>query len=276
MFRAVLVSVLAVTAGSLLAAEPARRARGGAEARQVELFSAIDAGELEVRFIPKNAQSANVMIRNKTDQPLTVRLPEAFAGVPVLAQPAGGAAGAANLGGAGGGGGGGGQGVGGGFGGGGMGGGGFGGMGGGGFFNVAPDKVGKVEVACICLEHGKEDPNPRMKYEIKPIGSFTQDERVIEVCKMLGRGEIPQNAAQAATWHLTDGLTWEALASKNRVELRTVNYFERFFNPRELALAAQIVREASRRTEGSGEQRTSEPYSSEQYSNRSSLPYAGR
>jgi hypothetical protein len=235
------------------------------EARQVELFEAMKTGDIEVSFIPHDSQRANVLIKNKTDKPLTIRLPETFAGVPVLAQigDAGGmpggaiGGGGAGMGGRGGGGnlgmGGGAQGMGGGFGGGlggfgggmgGMGGGGFGGFGGG-MMSVAPEKVGRLTVTTVCLEHGKDEPTPRMKYTIKPIEALSKDPRVIELCRMVGAGEIPQNAAQAAAWHLANGLSWQELAAKDRIRtrLQTVKYF----SPQELNAALQIVGVATQR-----------------------------
>ncbi|MCH5375443.1 MAG: hypothetical protein JJ992_15845, partial [Planctomycetes bacterium] len=142
------------------------------------------------------------------------------------------------------------QGMGGGMGGMGMGGGGMGGMGMGGMFNVAPGKVGKIKVATVCLEHGKPDPNPRVAYEIRPIDSFTENAKVAEVCKMLGRGEVTQNIAQAAAWHLTDGLSWQELAFKDRVKLSN-GYTEKYFAPQEIAMAMRVVGEAERRAEKS-------------------------
>ena len=234
-------------------------------ARQVEFFAAIEAGELEVTFIPADATVANVLIKNKTDRPLSIKLPETFAGVPVLAQFGG----MGGMGGMGGGGMGGmGQGMGGGMGGmGGMGGGGMGGMGGmggggGGFFSVPPAKTSKIKVPCVCLEHGKPDPTPRMSYRIIPLEKFNANPQVAEICRMLGRGEVPQNAAQAATWRLTDGLSWQELANKNRVELRSVGYAERFFRPQELMLAVRIQEEAARRARERSEAAQQTPVSS--------------
>jgi citrate synthase len=86
-----------------------------------------------------------------------------------------------------------------------------------------------------------------MKYTIVPIETLTKDPNVIEVCKMLGYGEIPQNAAQAAAWNLANGMSWQELAVKNRVELKTIGYAERFFAPQELFLASRIVGEATQR-----------------------------
>ena len=63
-------------------------AEDAATAKSVELFAAMQAKEIDVKFIPKDDHEARVIIKNNTKQPLTVRLPEAFAGVPVLAQRA--------------------------------------------------------------------------------------------------------------------------------------------------------------------------------------------
>jgi hypothetical protein len=152
------------------------------------------------------------------------------------------------FGGAGGGGfgGGGGQGFGGGFGGMGMMGG-FGGMGG--FMNVEPEMTRKVKVKGVCLEHGKEDPSPRMKYAIKPIETFTDKSDVHEVCKMLARGEITQNVAQAAAWHLMDDMSWNELAAKDRVVSKLRNYREKWFSRQEITLADRVVRAAQDRAE---------------------------
>jgi len=75
---------------------------------------------------------------------------------------------------------------------------------------------------------------------LKSIDSITKDSNVIEICKMLGSKKIDQQSAQAAVWHLTDGLTWRDLAQK--VKIRHLNGTqEMFFNGRELARAQRIV-----------------------------------
>jgi hypothetical protein len=121
----------------------------------------------------------------------------------------------------------------------------MGGMGGG-MFDVGPDRVGKIKVATVCLEHGKDDPNPRVAYELKPLEEFTDKAEVIEVCKMLGRGQLDQSTAQAAAWHLTDGLTWAQLAQKVRVK-HLDGRVEMYFNGRQLNLAMQTVQVAHHR-----------------------------
>jgi hypothetical protein len=202
--------------------------------RSVELFAGIKSGDIEVKFIPKDDTEARVLITNKTKQPLHVSLPDAFAGVPVLAQlgGAGGRGGGANnmMGGMN-------QGMGGGMGGmgGGMGGGGMGGMGGGmfsvpdendakptpitgtGFINVPAEKTSQFKVAAVCLEHGKRNPSAKVPYEIVPIDRFTTKPGVAEMLTQFGNGKFDQRATQAAAWHLNNGMSWEQLAAK-RIE----------------------------------------------------------
>ncbi len=246
----------------LLAAGPSRKAartNRAQPAETVEMFQAMKDGKIDVKLIAKDSKQANILIENKTDKPLSVQLPDAFAGVQVLAQIGGGGLGGGGFGGGGGGlgggglGSGGGQGVGGGFGGGGGGlgggGGGFGGGGGGfgggglggggGFLNVRPEQVGKLRVTTVCLEHGKAEPRARMKYEIKPIAEFTDDEEVHELCRLLGSRLIDQRSAQAAAWHLSNNMTWRQLASK---QIRFANGMTRpYFRRAEIHRAMQAV-----------------------------------
>lgn len=106
-------------------------------------------------------------------------------------------------------------------------------------FRVEPDKSRKLKVPCVCLEHGKPDPNPRMKYQIVPIEQVNADPRVAKLCELLGEGKIAQNTAQAAAWHLANGVSWEELARMNRVESKYTGNI-RFFNPMELRHAFQL------------------------------------
>jgi len=224
----------------------------------VDMFSAIDNGQIGVKLIPKDSTQARVLIENKTDKPLNVKLPDAFAGVPVLAQRGGGmggmGGGGMGGGGRGGGGGGGGQNqsMGGGMGGGGMG-------GGGGMFNIAPEKVGQFRVPVVCLEHGKGEPRAAVPYEIRPIESFTDKVGVRELCAMLGSGQISQRAAQAAAWHLSDDMSWEQLAAKR---LRYANgasqpYFTRQEIQAGMQIAGAAVRTAEKRKQEQSSQSTS-------------------
>jgi len=75
-------------------------------ADSVDVFDAIKAGDIEVRLIPKDSTGGMVLVKNKSKKPLTIKMPEAFAGVPVAAQFCGGGMGGMGGGGMGGGGGG--------------------------------------------------------------------------------------------------------------------------------------------------------------------------
>ncbi|HLA84267.1 MAG TPA: hypothetical protein VJL29_05705 [Thermoguttaceae bacterium] len=239
---AVVVVLLATVA---VGAERQRKLKAGLynpKDATVEMFSAIDAGDIEVKLIPKDSTETRVLITNKTDRPLNVKLPDAFAGVPVLAQIGGLAGG--GVGGGGGrrgqGGGGGSQGFGGGMGG--MGMGGMGGMGMGGMMNVKPEKVGNLKAPTVCLEHGKHDPRPEVAYAIKPIDQFTDKGEIRELCTMLGQGRLNQRAAQAAAWHFSDGMSWQELAAK---QLRFANGTSQpYFSPAEIQAAMQIASSA--------------------------------
>ena len=225
--RAVTLSAMTalVLSPALLSAAKVRRSTRSKKAPQVhaqvvDFFAGRNAGKIEVQFIPKNARQATVKIKNKTDKPISIKLPEAFAAVPtaVLAQIGG------------------------------MGG------GGGGMFNLEPSRERKIKVETLCLEEGKKDPTPRMKYTMIPIERFTKQQDVIELCKMVGNGQVPRNSAQAAAWHLTDKLSWWELANKDRIRLSN-GYFRRYFSPREIGYAIRIANEAVRR--GQQSQRSS-------------------
>lgn len=173
-------------------------------ANAIDLFVGMESGEIEAKIIPKDATKGTILIENKSTKPVTIKLPEAFAAVPVLAQfgcPGGGGGCP---------GGGGNQGMGGGM----MGGGGMGMMGGGGMFNIGPERVVKIKVVTVCLEHGKKDPSPHVAYQLVKLDSFAKTPAACEVVKMLACGELDQHSAQAAVWHLENGLSWEELAGK--------------------------------------------------------------
>lgn len=227
-----------------MAASPASKSVSKRPATSVGLFEGMESGDLEVKVIPKDSKEGTITIRNKSGKPLTIKLPEAFAGVPVLAQ---GLLGGGNVGGGnnnnnGGGN----QGFGGGM----MGMGGMGGMMGGGMFNVEPEKVGKIKVVLVCLDHGKKDPSPHVPYDLVPIESYAKNDQVIEVVKMLSRREIDQHSAQAAAWHLQNGLTWEQLVKK--IGVKHLNgSVEPYFTPLQLERAMAATKVAEQRAEKS-------------------------
>ncbi len=237
----------------------------------VEMFAAMETGDVEVTIKARSAIDSNILVKNNTDRPLSVQMPKTFSAVPVMRQFGGGGFGGGGRGGGLGGGGlgggglgGGGQGIGGGFGGGG-GGGGFGGGGlgggrggGGGAFNIPPGKVGKVAVKTVCLEHGKKDPKSHIDYKIQPLSILKDDPKIAEMMTMLANDEIAQPVAQAAAWNVTDNKSWQELSVMNRVESMN-GYFERFFTRNQLLFAQQVVSLATQRAiETAGENAESE------------------
>jgi hypothetical protein len=261
----VIASLVLCLAMPAYAKPTAKAAKVAPAADAVDMFDAMKAGDIEVKVIPKDSTTGNVLIKNKSNKPVTIKLPEAFVGVPVQAQFGGMGMGGMGMGGMGGmgmggmggmgmggmggmqgfGGGMGGMGMGGGMGGMGMGGG-MGGMGMGGMFKVEPEKVGKLKMTIMCLEHGKKDPSPRVAYELRPVESFTSDPKVVELVKMLGRGEIDQRSAQAAAWHLANGMSWDELA--NKIGAKHLNgSTEPYFTASQLQLGMQYAMEAERR-----------------------------
>ena len=87
-------------------------------------------------------------------------------------------------------------------------------------------------------------PVPRIPYEIRPLESATSNPEVVEVCRMLGTGQLNQRAAQAATWHLNNGMSWEQLAAKqyHYADSRTSPYF----SAAEIQAGMQIAAAAAR------------------------------
>jgi hypothetical protein len=61
-----------------------------ASAERVELFQGIDNGKLATKFVPKDSSGGFILVTNRTSEPLTVELPNAFVAVQVLKQVGGG------------------------------------------------------------------------------------------------------------------------------------------------------------------------------------------
>ena len=212
------------------------------DAEEVELFSAIDAGKVDVKVIAKNAQESKLIVTNKTKDHLAVNLPSSFALVPVLAQPSFGSGGS-----------------------------GMGGMGsgssstrstgssgsqssGGGFgrsqsggsrmLNLLPDQKLQDMVKTVCLEHGKKNPSPRVAYSIRPIDEVTDNKAVHLLCEKVGCDEVDQKSAQAAVWYLNNKLSWEELAAEHHVNATRQTVF--FFTGEEIQegmrLAGKTIR----------------------------------
>ncbi len=244
------VTLLAQAKDFTAAATAADQANKPEISLPLDLFDAIDQGKVDAKFVARSAAKGRLVLTNKTDQPVNVQLPEAFAGVPVLRQFGGGGGGGLGGGGGGGfgggGGGGGGQAVGGGGGGGGLGGG---GAGGGGAFNIAPERIERIDVPLVCLEHGLRDPSSSKPYEIRPIEDVVTSPALIEIVKAFGNGQLPRGATQAAAWHINSGVSWNELAAKLTGTVRSINRGP-YFSRQEIQAAMTIVQRAETMTAG--------------------------
>ena len=87
-----------------------------------------------------------------------------------------------------------------------------------------------------------------MDYTIKPISAVSTDPKIYELCRMLANDEVTQLIAQAAAWNIANGISWEELLTKNRVELMD-GYFERYFTPSQLQMAFKVVEVSAERAE---------------------------
>ena len=191
-------------------------------AETVDLFAAIDAGQIKVLFVPHDSQSARISITNNSDQRLAVRMPDTFAALPtsvrlpadaspLLAQMGNpgfgnGASSGANAGNrpqA------------------------LGVLPGGNngpanqqqpmpgmpnFWNVAAGNTIRRNVACVCLEHGQIDPRAGMKYTLAPSNSSRPTRRCMPCSPSLIVVAQVSAFMQAAAWSQSSKMSWDELA----------------------------------------------------------------
>jgi hypothetical protein len=188
------------------------------DALTVALFDAIESSQIDARLVHRDEKSGNLFIENLTGTTLNIKLPNAFVGVHVLNQAGfdfsqltqngqGTQSGSGNSGGQ----------V--------TGGGAAGnnqnatGLTGGPIFSIPPDRIIRVPVKSVCLEHGKQSPLPRMEYRVAPVEAFSSDPVLREVLTLVARGEIRQQVGQAIAWHLANGKSWKQLAQLRTPQL---------------------------------------------------------
>jgi hypothetical protein len=81
-----------------------------------------------------------------------------------------------------------------------------------------------------------------VKYEMRPIESYTTKPGVQELCTMLGNGQISQKVAQAAAWYLNNDVSWETLASKRNTHINGTS--EPVYSQQELQMAMRLATQA--------------------------------
>ncbi len=252
MFRAIVLASLSCICGTL---------RSEDVTSAIDLFDAVDAGTVRIKFIATDETRANVLVENVTDQVIVIELPHVLAAVPVLGQFGQGL----------------GQGLGQGFGQGngqgngqnaGQNGGGGGsqpvggnvnagqgqgqgqGLGqapgfGAGFMRVPPKKQLKLVASTVCLDHGKAEPNPRIAYRMIRLSEFTDNPYIAKLCSEIGSSPLSQKTAQAIAWHETNGMSWDELAKVNSVESKYLGNVS-YFRARDIELAKQWIETASK------------------------------
>ena len=229
------------------------------EIKTVDFFDAKNQGLIEVALVARDSLNAQMQVTNLTDEPLIVNKPFAFGAVPVLAQyqytsqqydtasrilqneakdritsqvfpfpNSNGSGGGRNQGGGGGT-----QAMGGGM-------GGRGGMGGGGgMFNIPPKKTVRENIKTVCLEHGKKEPNSRIKFDVKPISEVVEKPEIAILCANIGTGQLNQDVGQAAVWHLNSNMSWQQLAAKTRTQQGQPD--RPYFTPQQMMVAQNAV-----------------------------------
>ena len=239
--------------------KPIKNPKFDPSAKQVDLFDAVDAGQVTVRLIPRNAMGGNVLIENKTDKPLTVRIPEAVVGISIHSQFGNfGAAGNLGLGN---------QGL------------GIAGLGNGqngpqkigggigpalgngqvfgngqgngpavgqGFFSIPAEMVVSLNFNSVCLEHGKPEPGPNSKYTLAPVSKISRDPVLYQLLAVVGSGKVDTKAAQAAAWHQANKMSFQQLAEKMNTPLGALTQTPDFSRSQILA-AEQLVADAKKR-----------------------------
>lgn len=237
----VLAAVIGIGAATQLSADEPVSVDAADLPGIVEMFDGMETGEVEARLVMRNAMKGHLILKNVSDEPLNIAVPEAFGAKHVLGQFDGGGGG---FGGQGGGQGGGAQAGGGGIGGAGGGLGGAGG-GGGGFFSIAPQKMKSIPYNSVCLEHGKTEPMSKMHYVPVPLEEVAETPEEEQLLIGIARSPQSTKAMQAAAWHIFNDMSWQELAAKE------VNHANRpnspYFTRGELMMAQQIVGESQRR-----------------------------
>jgi hypothetical protein len=117
---------------------------------------------------------------------------------------------------------------------------------------VMPGKMRTIRVPTVCLQHGRPEPSPRVAYRLVALESQSKDPKLAVVLEALGRGEIPQKVAQAAAWHLANGLTWERLAAE-KIDHAGGDPDEPVFAAWELQAAFRVVEVATQQAAAKGQ-----------------------
>jgi hypothetical protein len=189
----------------------------------IDLFEAQKANNISIQYIANNEKHGQLIIENKTDKPLSIKLPQSFGLIPVLAQVGfnnggiqpfnnGRNAGFNNggiqqnsfqqLGG---------------------------GFGNNAFANIKPHGKSVIKTNTICLDYGLRTPNTRSKYTLVKLDEISNDSRLDYAIEKFSNNDITQQTAQVLGWHINSGLSWKDLYNTN------------LFTREEILLASTVI-----------------------------------
>jgi hypothetical protein len=86
-----------------------------------------------------------------------------------------------------------------------------------------------------------------MNYTIIRVEDYTEDKKLQELVRLVGSGQLDPAAAQAAAWHLDDGMSWAELAAKTYPLFGGAE--APFFTQAQLLSAQEVVAAAEIRAE---------------------------
>ena len=96
---------------------------------------------------------------------------------------------------------------------------------------VSPGQTIEVPVPSVCLNFGLPTPTAKNVFDLKDVESYSPDARVRRALKSLATLGTSQTVAQAAMWHVCNGMSYDQLARQDVVS----------FNAHELAQAARFI-----------------------------------
>lgn len=80
-----------------------------------------------------------------------------------------------------------------------------------GFFSIPPGKTVQLQLQSVCLNYGRPDPTPAMKYKLVRLEDQVSAPALQELLAGINE-RSDRDAVQAAAWHLANGLSWEQIA----------------------------------------------------------------
>lgn len=203
------------------------------EAVGEELFQAITDGKVEARVVVRDQFHARVFLKNVTQSPVSVKLPDVLAARPILAQnffnpganpgqgfgpPASSSTQGAS------------QAV--------------GGSPNGtarpnGIFSIPPESVREMRLETVCLEHGKPNPRSAVKYELVKLEEVCKEPAVEALLVRYAQGGLDRDTVQAAAWNLANGLAWRDL--ENMTEPVAINASRPVYSTEQLQAARRLT-----------------------------------